>query len=81
MRPASDCSSLVPDTWRAGVPGADLPAGGTVGDWIAFSDAQTGQLDKANGRTVDTLAIVGKCEQRDRDVAKALKPKPWWRFW
>src|SRR3954469_9334350 len=42
------CSTLIPDSWRAPVAGADLPEGNTVADWVAFGDAQTGQLDKAN---------------------------------
>ena len=70
------CSSLLPPSWKAGVPGAPLPAGGTVGDWVAFGDAQTGQLDKANGRTVDAIGIVERCEARDRAaVAKAKRGK------
>lgn len=63
---ASGCSALVPDSWRAGVAGADIPAADTVGDWIAFGDAQTGKLDMANGRTKDSIAIVERCEARDR---------------
>lgn len=71
----SACSTLIPDSWRQPVPGADLPDGNTVGDWVAFGDAQTGQLDKANGRTVDSLAIISRCEARDRAAVKAAKPK------
>lgn len=71
----SACSTLIPDSWRTPVPGADLPDGNTVGDWIAFGDAQTAQLDKANGRTVDTLAIIGRCEERDRKSVAKAKPK------
>lgn len=71
----SACSSLIPDSWRTPVPGADLPDGNTVGDWVAFGDAQTAQLDKANGRTVDSLAIISRCEERDRQAVKAAKPK------
>jgi hypothetical protein len=41
--------SLIPDSWLLGVPAAPLPDGNTVGDWIAFGDAQTGKLDQANG--------------------------------
>lgn len=77
---ASDCSSLVPAEWRRGVDSADLPEGSTVGDWIAFGDRQTGQLDKANGRTTDALTIVEGCEKRDRQTVERLN-KPWWRFW
>ena len=72
---ASNCSGLVPSEWRSGVPSADLPAGQTVGDWVAFGDAQTGQLDKANDRTKSTLSIVEKCE------GLFATPKPWWRVW
>lgn len=52
------------------VPGAKLPEDGTVGDWIVFGDAQTGQLDKANGRTIDAIGIVERCEVRDRVAVK-----------
>ncbi|GAA0335251.1 hypothetical protein GCM10009087_52020 [Sphingomonas oligophenolica] len=69
------CSTLIPDSWRAPVPGADLPGGKTVADWIAFGDAQTGQLDKANGRTTDALAIIGRCERRDAAAVKKARPK------
>jgi hypothetical protein len=80
QRPASACSTLVPESWRQGVPSADLPVGSTAGDWIAFGDAQTGQLDKANDRTTGSLEIVSKCEARDAEVVKALAPKPWWKL-
>ena len=69
----SSCSTLVPSAWRTPVPGAPLTEGTTVADWIAFADTQTGQLDKANGRTVDTLDIISRCEARDR--AAVVKPK------
>jgi len=72
---AGDCSSLVPDSWRLGVEGAALPAGDLVGDWIAFADAQTAQLDKANGRTVDAIGIVERCEERDRRAVDRSRPK------
>lgn len=76
----SACSSLLPGEWRQGVPGAPLPAGDSEGDWIAFADAQTGQLDKANGRTVDAIGIVERCEARDRAAIERVR-RPWWRFW
>lgn len=73
------CSSLLPDEWRQGVAGADLPDGDTVGDWIAFADAQTGRLDMANGRTRDAIGIVERCEERDKQaVAKATRR--WWQI-
>jgi len=46
-----------------------------VADWVAFGDAQTGQLDKANGRTTDALAIIGRCEARDLAAVKKARPK------
>lgn len=57
------------------VPGAPLPDGNAVGDWVAFSDSQTAQLDKANGRTADTIKIIERCEARDAAAVKAAKPK------
>ena len=71
----SDCSGFIPQAWRSPVPGAELPAGDTVGDWIAFGDRQTGQLDKANGRMADTLHIIGECERRSAAAVKRSKPK------
>ena len=50
--------------------GAPLPSGDTVGDWIAFGDAQTGQLDKANDRYRAGVGIVGRCEERDREAVE-----------
>jgi hypothetical protein len=71
----SACSTLIPDSWRAPVPGAELPKGDTVGEWVAFADAQTGQLDKANGRTGDAIDIIERCERRDAAAVKRSKPK------
>ncbi len=55
--------------------GAALPDGSTVGDWIAFGDAQTGRLDVANGRQADTLGIISRCEERDREAVKKSRPR------
>ena len=70
----SACSGLIPDGWASGVAGAPLPDGNTVGDWVAFGDAQTGRLDVANGRQADTLAIIQRCEERDRQAVKRSRP-------
>jgi hypothetical protein len=69
------CSRLRPDNWRNPIAGAPLPTGNTVGEWIAFGDAQTGQLDKANGRTADTIAIIERCEARDAEALRAARPR------
>lgn len=68
---AAACSSLIPPDWREGVAGAELPDGSTIGDWIAFGDAQTARLDQANGRTRDAVGIVERCEQRDAAAVRA----------
>jgi hypothetical protein len=47
-----------------------MPDGDTVGEWIAFADAQTGKLDMANGRTRDAIDIVARCEARDAAAVK-----------
>ena len=71
----SSCSSLLPQEWKQGVAGADLPDGNTVGDWIAFGDAQTGKLDQANGRTKDAMGIIERCEARDKESIKRATHK------
>ncbi|MFO6447880.1 hypothetical protein ACLBKU_12105 [Erythrobacter sp. NE805] len=50
-----------------------MPSGSTVGDWIAFADAQTAQLDKANDRYAAAVGIVERCEARDREALKKAK--------
>jgi hypothetical protein len=52
-----------------------MPGADTVGDWIAFGDAQTGRLDVANGRTADAIAIVERCEARDRAAVVGVTRK------
>lgn len=73
---AASCSALLPPDWKEGVAGADLPQGDTVGDWVAFGDAQTGKLDLANERTKASIGIVERCEARDAAaVKKATRSK------
>jgi hypothetical protein len=57
------------------VPGAPLPVEDVIGEWIAFADAQTGQLDKANGRTADAIGIVERCEARDAEALRRVRPR------
>jgi hypothetical protein len=69
------CASLLPQTWKQGVAGAELPFGNVIADWVVFADAQTGKLDQANGRTVDAIGIVERCEARDAAaVRSATRP-------
>lgn len=57
------CTSLIPNTWQTPVEGAAVPEGVDVKDWMAGFVAQAGQLEKANGRTLDTIQIVTNCEE------------------
>jgi hypothetical protein len=75
----NSCATLLPADWREGVPGAPLPSGDTVGDWISFGDAQTGRLDVANGRTRDAISIVERCEKRDAEAVRRATRK-WWQI-
>lgn len=60
------CSTLIPKEWKKKIEGAPLPSEyADVGVWQSFAFAQTGQLDKANGRTADTIGIIERCEARD----------------
>lgn len=65
-RAVLNCGVLIGPTLRADVPTADLPAGNTVGEWVAFGDAQTGKLEDANGRRAAVVEIVDNC-QREQD--------------
>ncbi len=75
----NSCANLLPAEWKQGVIGAELPTGDTVGDWVAFADAQTGKLDMANGRTRDAIGIVERCEERDRKAVERATRR-WWQI-
>ena len=75
----SACSSLLPPEWQEGVEGAALPQGETVGDWISYADAQTGQLDKSNDRYVAATGIMARCEARDRAAIDHVRRR-WWQI-
>lgn len=56
------------------VPPADLPpVGASLADWIAFGDAQTGQLDKSNTYRRAASDVIRRCEARDRALDQQLK--------
>lgn len=67
------CSALLPPEWTKGVEGAPLPGGDSVGDWVAFADAQTGRLDVANDRYSSAIGIVERCEARDAEAVKRAR--------
>lgn len=57
------------------MPGAPLPQGQAIGEWIAFNDAQTGQLDKANERNSAAISVIERCEARDAAAAAATRKR------
>lgn len=60
------------------MPSAALPSLQAASvDWQTFGIAQTGQLDKSNGRTRDSVQIVAKCEARDAAALRRLNAR-WW---
>ncbi len=68
--PPPACSSLLPTDWSTPVPDAPAPTKATAAldqlkAWIGFGIGETGQLQKANGRTRDAIGIVQRCEARD----------------
>jgi hypothetical protein len=78
---ASPCADLVPGELIEDTPSAHPPVSGDQGAWVAFGDAQTGQLDKANLKPHAIMHIVSGCEARDRETAKKLQAPPVWQFW
>lgn len=77
---ALNCASRIPPQVRADVPGAPLPADNSVGEWVAFGDAQTGKLESANDRKNTALWIMDQCEGEQKAAAEKLKPRPWWQL-
>lgn len=77
----SGCSELVPAELVAQTPSAGVPVlSSPIGEWIAFGDAQTAQLDKANSKAPAVMKIVTKCEARDK-AAYVKITKKWWQVW
>lgn len=51
-----------------------------MGEWVAFGDAQTGQLERANDEKQTALWIVRNCEAEQAKAARDIN-KPWYAFW
>jgi hypothetical protein len=62
-------------------PGAALPNNDSKGEWVAFGDRQTGQLDHANNDKEGVRGILTTCKAWQDKAAGAAKPKAWWRIW
>ena len=62
-------------------PGAARPSNDTAGELAAFGDRQTGQLDKANADKHGVDAMLGECEQLQKEATANAqrKLKPWWQ--
>ena len=77
---ALDCAGRIPPQLRGDVAPAAPPADNSVGEWVAFGDAQTGRLESANDRKATMLWILEACEAEERAAAARLTPRPsWWR--
>lgn len=56
--------------------GAQLAHAVEVGKaWMEYGLAETGQLEKANGRAADSIGITERCEARDRAAVERSKPR------
>lgn len=72
---ALNCAALIGPTLRTDVPPADLPTENTIGEWVAFGDAQTGKLGDANGRRAAVVEIADRCQAEQERLSR----RPWWR--
>lgn len=76
---ALDCAGRIPPQLRAEVAPASPPADNSVGEWVAFGDAQTGRLETANDSKATLLWILDACEAEERSAVARLAPRPaWW---
>jgi len=69
-----DSSGLLKPT-----PAAALPANSEASRWVAFSDVQTGQLDRANSDKQAVTGILHTCDQwqsRPRTVVSRVRDTP-----
>jgi len=54
----------------------------TVGELAAKLDGETANLEVANSRKADVIAIVAVCDARMAQAAAQIAPKhPAWQFW
>lgn len=66
--PPARCASLIPASWAEGVDAEPVPdtsgmsAIDQIKAWATAYVGMGGQLEKANGRTADTVAIIARCE-------------------
>ena len=77
---ALPCGELVDSSGLLkATPPAALPANSEASRWVAFSDIQTGQLDRANSDKQAVTGILHTCDQwqnRPRTVVTRVKDVP-----
>lgn len=61
--PAQRCSTMVPESWKAGIEPVPLPGFETVGEVLTAFIDQSARLQMANDRTKDTVTIFARCEE------------------
>lgn len=73
---------MLPNSWLAGVAPVEMPLSAKLADghddarpWQSGFIGQTGQLEIANGRYVDAIGIVERCEARDAKAIRKARPK------
>lgn len=79
MIPPASCADLIPAGHKLAIPAANVPVPSVVpygapltpevealivAPWAAAYVITSGALEKANGRTADTIQIVESCERR-----------------
>ena len=76
------CSTLVPETWRAGVGvgkiGAVEPTATDLERlkiWQQFAIDTVGRVITADSRTADTIGIIERCEARDAAAVRKARPR------
>lgn len=79
VTPRIACGSLIPPELRADVPGVQPPSG-SVGNYAAAFDGQTGRLDTANSNKHAAIGITDRCDAINAELASRVTA-PWWAFW
>lgn len=72
--PPPRCADLIPPGWENGVEGEPVPDTSGLSPldqikaWAGAYVGASGQTEKANGRTRDTIHIMKRCEELARDA-------------
>lgn len=78
--PKASCSELVEDVFTEPVADAPLPQEGenvldTLKSWINFGVAQTAAKKTEYERGEAKVAVISRCEQRDREAIEQAQPR------